>query len=179
MFQELEKLGKNREDSKDKLLEILKDESRKISIYDQMKMINELKESLSTIQKQYREDFFKTYAHGFVVKINKIKNENPEDYSNEKFDIDEYIKSVIILKRQSEEKDEDSTSSEEFRRIYTIISLYTTFILNEPIHEVGTKFPGNLEIVYKNGKYYCPVKKNNENNPKAVCQFCIAENLDY
>lgn len=179
MFQELEELGKNRYNSKSELLKILKEESRKISIYDQMKVVNELKESLNYVQKQYRKDFFKTYAKGFVIRINTIKDENLEKYSNDEFDIDEYIKSIIILKRQYEEDNENKTNSKEFKTIYTIISLYTTFILEEPIHEIGTKFPGNLEIIYKNGKYYCPVKKNNEDNPKAVCQFCIAENLDY
>lgn len=179
MFQELEELGKNGDNSKSELLKKLKELSRKVSIYDQMKVINELKKSLNSVQKQYRKDFFKIYAKGFVVRINTIKNENLEKYSDEEFDIDKYIESIIILKRQFEENNEDNTSSKEFRTIYTIISLYTTFILEEPIHEIGTKFPGNLEIIYKNGKYYCPVKKNNENNPKAVCQFCIAENLDY
>ncbi|MGN1362534.1 MAG: DUF2115 domain-containing protein [Methanobrevibacter sp.] len=179
MFQELEELGKNGDNSKSELLKKLKELSRKVSIYDQMKVVSELKESLNSVQKQYKKDFFKTYAKGFVVRINTIKNENLEKYSDEEFDIDKYIESIIILKRQSEENNEDNTSSKEFRTIYTIISLYTTFILEEPIHEIGTKFPGNLEIIYKNGKYYCPVKKNNENNPKAVCQFCIAENLDY
>ena len=69
--------------------------------------------------------------------------------------------------------------SEAFRSIYAIISLYTTFVLEEPIHPVGTKFPGELEVEYDDGVYYCPVKENNVDNPKAICQFCIAEQLEY
>ena len=102
------------------------------------------------------------------------------DIINESFDFDEFVKSVVNLETNYNEPiEEDGKSSEEFKRIYTAISLYTTFVLDEPIHPVGTMFPGHLEVEYHDGVYYCPVKKNNEDNPRAVCQFCIAEQLEY
>jgi len=58
---------------------------------------------------------------------------------------------------------------------YLILSLYTTFIQEEPVHPVGTPFPGRLKVRESKGIYYCPVKENNKNNPLAVCGFCIAE----
>jgi uncharacterized protein (UPF0305 family) len=33
-----------------------------------------------------------------------------------------------------------------FIRIYSIISLYITFIKDEPIHQVGTLFPGGFIV---------------------------------
>lgn len=177
MFQEFEELIKTHNNSKESLLKILIKYSKTISVFDQMKVISELKNGLKLIQKNYREDFFEAYAKYFVVRVNDIKNEKIEEYDNQSFDLDEFTKSVVMLENQDKEQAEES--SKEFRKIYDIIALYTTFILNEPIHAVGTRFPGNLEIIEKDGKYYCPVKKNNEDNPKAVCQFCIALNLDY
>ncbi|MGZ7108680.1 MAG: DUF2115 family protein, partial [Methanobacterium sp.] len=62
-----------------------------------------------------------------------------------------------------------------FFKIYKIVSLYTTFILDEPIHVVGTPFPGGFKVKYENGRYLCPVKEKQKDNPGAVCGFCIAE----
>ena len=113
------------------------------------------------------------------MRITEVRD-NDDDFEGETFDFDEFVKSVVNLETNYNEPiEEDGKSSEEFKRIYTAISLYTTFVLDEPIHPVGTKFPGHLEVEYHDGVYYCPVKKNNEDNPRAVCQFCIAEQLEY
>ena len=56
-----------------------------------------------------------------------------------------------------------------------ITALYTTFILEEPIHPVGSEFPGNLKVEKRNGKYLCPVKDNQKDNENAVCHLCLAE----
>ncbi|HML04306.1 MAG TPA: DUF2115 family protein, partial [Methanobacterium sp.] len=62
-----------------------------------------------------------------------------------------------------------------FFRIYEVVSLYTTFILEEPIHMVGTLFPGGFRVKFEGKTYYCPVKEKQKDNPGAVCGFCIAE----
>jgi uncharacterized protein (UPF0305 family) len=62
-----------------------------------------------------------------------------------------------------------------FPIIYQIISIYTSYVLDEPIHVVGTEFPGGFKVRYADGKYLCPVKEKQKNNPNAVCGFCIAE----
>ncbi len=160
MFAKFNEMIENEDNSKTDLLENLKELARTISIYDQMKVAGELRENLDDIQGPLREEFYKVYAKYFVVRITEVRD-NDDDFEGETFDFDEFVK------------------SEEFKRIYTAISLYTTFVLDEPIHPVGTKFPGHLEVEYHDGVYYCPVKKNNEDNPRAVCQFCIAEQLEY
>ena len=60
-----------------------------------------------------------------------------------------------------------------------VVSLYTTFVLDEPIHPIGTPFPGSLEVIIENGVYYCPVKEANIDTPNSVCRLCIAEQLDF
>ena len=67
----------------------------------------------------------------------------------------------------------------KFPLIYGIVSLYTTFVLEEPIHPVGTPFPGSLEVEEIDGKYYCPVKDANIDSPNAVCKMCLAEQLEF
>ena len=167
MFAKFNEMIENEDNSKTDLLENLKELARTISIYDQMKVAGELRENLDDIQGPLREEFYKVYAKYFVVRITEVRD-------------NEFVKSVVNLETNYNEPiEEDGKSSEEFKRIYTAISLYTTFVLDEPIHPVGTKFPGHLEVEYHDGVYYCPVKKNNEDNPRAVCQFCIAEQMEY
>ncbi len=179
MFAKFNEMIENEDNSKTDLLENLKELARTISIYDQMKVAGELRENLDDIQGPLKEEFYKVYAKYFVVRITEVRD-NDDDFEGETFDFDEFVKSVVNLETNYNEPiEEDGKSSEEFKRIYTAISLYTTFVLDEPIHPVGTKFPGHLEVEYHDGVYYCPVKKNNEDNPRAVCQFCIAEQLEY
>lgn len=177
MFNELNKLIKNKDNSKISLVTALKDLSKTISIYDQMKVTNEIRENLIYIEGSLKESFFETYVNS-IIRVNDVKNDK-NIYLNECFDFKEFVKSILTLENQYYENQKNKEISEEFKKIGLITSLYTTFILDEPIHPTGTKFPGNLELTYKNGTYYCPVKENNKNNPYAVCQFCIAEQLDF
>ncbi len=179
MFAKFNEMIENKDNSKMLLLENLKELARTISIFDQMKVTGELRANLNDIQGPLKEEFFKVYAKDFVVRITEVRD-NDDDFIGQSFDFDEFVKSVVNLETNyNEPVDEEDSSSEEFKRIYTAICLYTTFVLDEPIHPVGTKFPGHLEVEYHDGIYYCPVKKNNEDNPRAVCQFCIAEQLEY
>ncbi len=179
MFAELDDMIKGQDDFKQDLVEILKDKSKTISVFDQMNCTNELWEGLKFVQGKHKKDFFETYCKYFILRINDIKDDK-NDYDSETFDFDEFVKFVVMLENNYYEiGDMDVMRSEAFRSIYAIISLYTTFVLEEPIHPVGTKFPGELEVEYDDGVYYCPVKENNVDNPKAICQFCIAEQLEY
>lgn len=69
----------------------------------------------------------------------------------------------------------DNNQHINFFKKYKLISFYTTFILDEPIHPVGMPFPGGFKVKYENGTYYSPVKENQKDNPGAVCEFWIAE----
>jgi uncharacterized protein (UPF0305 family) len=67
-----------------------------------------------------------------------------------------------------------SQEEECFLKIAGIIATYTTFVREESIHPVGTKFPGGLQLKNINGKYLCPVKEKQLNNPSALCRFCVS-----
>ncbi|MGB9838807.1 DUF2115 family protein [Methanothermobacter sp.] len=57
----------------------------------------------------------------------------------------------------------------------SIFDINRTFILSEPLHPVGTPFPGGYSVTEEHGTYYCPVKDKQKDNPSALCDICIAE----
>ena len=159
--------------SKMKLIDVLKKHSSTISVFDLMKITSEMLEDTKYVQKNYQKKSHEVYIKYFLLRINDVKTDTTK-YSDY-IDKNEFIESIATLK--SYQLEESKTYKSKFPLIYTIISIYTTYILNEPIHPVGTPFPGSLKVEEKNGKYYCPVKDANLESPNAVCKICIAEQL--
>ena len=161
--------------SKEALLEILKDHAGTISVFDLMEVTAELIEDTKYVQDKYREETHAVYVKYFLGRIKSIRDDNNQYEGS--IDKEEFIDSVSTLKSYQEE--ESVTSKTKFPLIYAIVSLYATYILEEPIHPVGTPFPGSLKVEYRNGVYYCPVKEANLESPNAVCKMCIAEQLEF
>ncbi|MCF0125354.1 MAG: DUF2115 family protein, partial [Clostridia bacterium] len=69
-----------------------------------------------------------------------------------------FNESFPMLKRTFEKERLSSDKDDKFPLIYVITSLYTTFILEEPIHPVGSEFPGSLKVEKRKGVFLCPVK---------------------
>lgn len=152
---------------------ILRSESLLINLQDIMKaslfVINDSK----YVQGSYRKKYIKAYTNAFILRIREVK-EHQED-NNEYLDVQEVKEAIALLLEQGKIATEDGEMDPDFFRIYKIISLYTTFVLEEPVHPVGTPFPGGLEVKYNGKNYLCPVKERQKDNPGAVCGFCIAE----
>ncbi|MBE6505525.1 MAG: DUF2115 domain-containing protein [Methanobrevibacter sp.] len=161
--------------SKDALLNVLKRHSGTISVFDLMEVTTELIDDTQYVQKEYREKSHAVYVKYFLGRIKSIRDDNTEYDGN--IDKEDFIDSVATLKSYHEE--ESITSKTKFPLIYAIVSLYTTYILEEPIHPVGTPFPGSLKVIEKDGIFYCPVKESNLESPNAVCKMCIAEQLEF
>ncbi|WP_407382070.1 DUF2115 domain-containing protein [Methanobrevibacter sp.] len=157
------------------ILDILKEYSATISVFDLMKVNAEMIEDGKYIQENYRDKSHAVYAKYFLGRIREIRNDD-NSYDND-VDKEEFIDAVATLKTYHE--NESITSKTKFPLIYAIVSLYTTFVLEEPIHPVGTPFPGSLKVEEKDGVFYCPVKEANLESPNAVCKMCIAEQLDF
>lgn len=161
--------------SKDALLEILQKYSGTISVFDLMEVTSELIEDTQYVQEEYRKKSHAIYVKYFLGRIKSIRDDNTQ--YGENIDKEDFIDSVATLKSYHEE--ESISSKTKFPLIYAIVSLYTTYILEEPIHPVGTPFPGSLKVIEENGIFYCPVKEANLESPNAVCKMCIAEQLDF
>lgn len=177
MFYKLYPRVENQELTKNELLNILREYARKISVFDLMEINALMLEDMKYVQDRYQKEFHGGYAKNFLGRLKEIKDSTLE-FSLEEDDLDliEVKESLIMLKRFEEN---ETNKNPKFVSVYTIISLYTTYVLNEPIHPVGTVFPGSLKVEEKDGKYYCPVKDANSETPNSVCPMCIAEQLDF
>lgn len=169
IYYDLEKISKNQTISKNDIMLLLHKYGKTISIHDLMIATCNMRESGKFVQKQYREKFHQVYVKYFIMRIKEINEDNRKD--NKKINKTTLIEAIKLLKYQYEHE----TITDKFQLIYTMVSIYTTFILEEPIHPVGTPFPGNLKVEEKNNIFYCPVKKAQENNANAVCKLCLAE----
>lgn len=176
IFKLFDKIKKMDKIEKVDFIEMIRPLSKSITIHDLSIATAVLRENGKYVQENYREKYLEVYIKYFIMRLKDI-NEDKNSYDNDYVDVDELCESLDILKCQMN-MEENEHPNDKFPLIYVLISLYTTYILEQPIHPVGTPFPGNLHVTYEDGIFYCPVKENNENNPEAVCKFCLAEQTE-
>jgi len=169
----IEDIDLSKDVSKQALLDALKCEAGNIHITDIMTALTHLKKENIYVQAIYREEYNKTYIQSFLMRIKEIRD-NKKQYKGI-INVDKLQEAVEILKSQQKIAENDHDQHMHFFKIYRIITIYTTFIMNEPVHPVGMPFPGGFEIKQEIGTYYCPVKESQKDNPGAVCGICIAE----
>lgn len=157
------------------VLEILKRYSSTISVFDMMEFTSQVIEENKYVQESYREDSQKSYIESFLFRIKDILNDN-NDYP-QNIDIESFSDAVEILKTHYETGTKENKTKSPL--IFEIASIYATFVIEESIHPVGTPFPGSLKVKKENGEFLCPVKDANIDTPNAVCNICLAEQLDF
>lgn len=170
---ELEKLSHNEEIRKSEIMEILKKYARIISVNDLMLATARMRKDGEYIQANYREKYLEIYIKYFIMRMNEVKQNN--DYVDSAIDKASFDSSFPMLERTFENESLSNAEDDKFPLIYVITSIYTTFILEEPIHPVGSEFPGSLFVEERNGEYFCPVKENQKDNINAICHLCLAE----
>ncbi|RBQ24355.1 hypothetical protein ALNOE001_02830 [Candidatus Methanobinarius endosymbioticus] len=172
MFKDLKSLEDNEKILKNDILKVLKKYAKNISVFDIMNSTSRFRDTCKYVQDEYKGHFDDIYVKNFYMRIKDIKmDENRYDgHVNKKL----FLKAIDYFQKQ-DEKREYADDSSSYRLIYYLICIYTTFVLDEPIHHEGSVFPGHEKVKYENSVYYCPVKANNSNNPKAVCRYCIAK----
>jgi uncharacterized protein (UPF0305 family) len=173
MLTMLKEIDFSREIKKQELLNILKKEASEVHITDIMNFYVNLAAEGKYVQEYYKKEYLEAYVKGFILRIKEIKDN--KNFYEGFVDKKELKKALKLLNQQEMNIREITGVNCSFFKVYTLISIYTTFILNEPIHIVGTLFPGGFRVKYENKIYYCPVKEAQKDNPNAVCGFCIAE----
>ena len=161
-----------REISRDELLTLLRSEAQLITLQDIMQASLFLIKDARYVQGSYRKEYIKAYTLAFITRIREVKEHQPvdKDYLN----VHEIQDAIKLLLEQGKHASDVDGFDPAFFKIYKIISLYTTFVLEEPVHPVGTPFPGGFRVKYNGDNYLCPVKERQKNNPSAVCGFCIS-----
>ena len=176
MFEKFDALvGEDDKISKDDLMVVLKEELADVSVFDMMIISAEIIENNKYVQESYQEKSKKIYIDFFLNRVKEIRSNDTvyKDY----FDRNDFIEKLNDLKDIYKIGSIDRKNKSPL--INLVVSLYTTFVLDEPIHPIGTPFPGSLEVIMENGVYYCPVKEANMDTPNSVCRLCIAEQLDF
>ena len=176
MFEKFDALiGEDDKISKDDLMIVLKEELSDVSVFDLMIISAEIIENNKYVQESYQEKSKKIYIDFFLNRVKEIRSN--ETVYNDYFNRDDFVEKLNDLKDIYKLISKDRKSKTPL--INLVVSLYTTFVLDEPIHPIGTPFPGSLEVIMENGVYYCPVKEANMDTPNSVCRLCIAEQLDF
>lgn len=170
---ELEEILSNDIITKNDLMIILKKYARNISPFDLMMASAKMREDGKYVQSQYRDKYLEIYIRYFIMRMKEVAD-NDKDMADE-IDIAALEDSYPLLQMTFENETISNDKDDKFPLIYVITSLYTTFILEEPIHPVGSEFPGSLKVTKENGTFYCPVKDNQKDNPNAICHLCLAE----
>lgn len=171
---ELEELSVKTEIKKSEIMDILKKYASIISVYDLMMATEYIRKDGEFIHAGYREKYLEIYIKYFIMRMKEVLGK--DDYDKTAIiDKTSFEESLPLLKKTFETERMSSSSDDKLPLIYVITSLYTTFILEEPIHPVGSEFPGNLKVENRNGTFLCPVKENQKDNENAICHLCIAE----
>lgn len=154
------------------LLKILKREASRVSIGDIMAATIYLREETKYMPAREREEFIKRFTKAFFNRMRDVKNEKDRKEYNRPVDTKRLGEFIEFLDEQF--KNARSKPEKCFQKIARIISVYATFIREEPIHPVGTRFPGGLMVKKRKNVYYCPVKEKQMDTPGALCRFCVS-----
>lgn len=174
LFYDLEGLLKNNDTIiGNSVFQILKNHSSTVSVFDMMRFTSHVMEENRYVHESYHEDSQKSYIESFLMRVRDIAKD-VNDYEKT-IDREELRNAIESLKANYSTE----TSKNKTPLIFYLGSLYATFILEESIHPVGTPFPGLLKVEEKHGKFYCPVRDANIDTPNAVCNICLAEQLDF
>ena len=166
--------------SKNELLNVLKKEVSEITVHDIVLYSVKFQEDAKHFEKQYKENFLKTYV---VPVINRLKciAEDKNEYIGyiDNIKLKEFLKTLEIH-REMQRKKHKTENEQDFlklSKITKITSIYAIFILEIPIHPIGTLF-SNSKLKFEN-KELCPMRKKNVNNPLTLCRFCPSSNEKY
>lgn len=172
---ELKELTPQKEITKKELMKILKRYARTISVYDLMMASARMRKDGEFVHANYREKYLEIYIKYFLMRMKEVL-EN-DDYVDSSIDKQSFDESFPMLEKtfEKERLENFGNQDDKFPLIYVITALYTTFILEEPIHPVGSEFPGSLKVEKRNGEFLCPVKDNQKDNVNAICHLCLAE----
>lgn len=170
MKESVEELAQSGELTRMQLLDLIKKEASQVSVQDIMQATSFLTEDAKYMPADYREDYIQRFSKAFFGRIRDLKNDKGEyEGTVDTIRLQGFLK--VLERQRTEAKTENELC---FLKIARLISLYTTFIREEPVHPVGTKFPGGFTLRFERGKYLCPVKERQKKNPSALCRFCVS-----
>ena len=173
LFNDLTELAGKSEISKMELIETLRKYAINYSVFDLMKFNQYMIDGTEYVPDEfYRE----VHRVNFNFVSNTIRSINDAEKVYEgTVDMDSFKYSVDFLT----DKWGNEIHKTDLLQLGVLGAIYHRFIVEKPIHPLDLPFPGNLKIVYDNGQYYCPARKNNLANPVAYCKMCLCNELKF
>lgn len=171
MADEIDEIDFSVDISKNELLSVLKRVASQVGMNSIIRANTFIREDAKYMQAGYREDYIQRFSKAFILRLKNIKeDENSYRGYIDREKLKEFLK---VLKNQWKEAKDDGERC--FLKIARIISIYATFIREESIHPVGTRFPGGFQVRYEKGEYLCPVKERQIDTSSALCRFCVSK----
>ena len=131
MFEKFDALvGEDDRISKDDLMVVLKEGLADVSVFDMMIISAEIIENNKYVQESYQEKSKKIYIDFFLNRVKEIRSNDAvyDDY----LDRDDFVEKLNDLKDIYKIGSIDRKNKSPL--INLVVSLYTTFVLDEPIH---------------------------------------------
>ncbi|MBQ6220560.1 MAG: DUF2115 family protein [Methanosphaera sp.] len=149
--------------SLNELKSIIKEIVNDISLEELYELSYQFNEDNKYLPREYRKKHTESVLNVIMNRFIMLKNDTSTYKGKLKKEEIENINQ--ILKNDKNKRN----------HILNIIAIYTTYLLEEPIHTPNTTFPGLKSIYFDGNDYYCPIKKFHINNKKALCKYCIAK----
>ncbi len=142
---------------------LIKQRIKEVTLEDLYSLSFFFNDEMIYLPREYKKEYSESVLNVTMNRFIALKNDENSYYG----DLDKEDISIINKLLQPNDT--------VINNILNIIVIYTTYFLNEPIHPLGTKFPGQVSIYCDGLDYYCPVKKFHLNNKKSLCKICVAK----
>ncbi|RAP44140.1 DUF2115 family protein [uncultured Methanosphaera sp.] len=147
---------------KNKLKEMLQNELKNVTLEELYELSFQFNEDTRYLPREYKKKYTESVLNVIISRFAMLKNTKIN------------FEGQITEKEAKEINELLDDNDELVGHILNVIVVYTTYLKHRPVHLPGTVFPGMVSIYTDGEKYYCPVKKYNIDNEKAVCRYCIA-----
>ena len=171
---ELDELSLKETFDKYDLMEIINDYISIISTYDLMLFTEDMRKDWSHVSAKFRNEYMDFHINNFINMMLKMMHKH--DVENKIINKEDFNFCLEVLKKRFNAEVQDiDLNMNKFPLVKLIATIYLTFIIEEPIHPVGTVFPGDFKVEEKDGKYWCPVKDKQMKTEESSCRLCIAK----
>lgn len=160
--------------NKEALLRELKLQASRFSMCDIMKIRAYMIDNVRHLPEKYRKIYSVDLFDYLYRTLQEITNAEILD-KKMSFDQDKLRETNACIDKLAANAEHDEAMFTDFLRT---VALYLIFIGNKPIHPLGMQFPGKLEIVSRNGDYFCPAKEKQSEIEMALCKFCICKDIN-
>ncbi len=125
MISKVKNLTLKGQTTKNELLCVLREESRKFSLEDIVHCSLKIQQEAECIHTSYKKEYIKAET-GFLIRIREVKGDNFH-YTGQ-LDVEELNTAIGILEEQEKMVEDTKEMEPAIYQIFSIISLYTTFI---------------------------------------------------